>query len=126
MKRSFRAVATISGLIERNMPGKRKSGRQATFSSDIIYDTLRKFEPDHLMMRITRSEAMSGLVDFSRIRQMLSQIGGRIEHRRLKRLSPLSAPLFLEAGRVPVDGQAVEQMVAEEAALLMREAGLEI
>ncbi len=126
MKRSFRAVATISGLIERNMPGKRKSGRQATFSSDIIYDTLRKFEPDHLMMRITRSEAMSGLVDFSRIRLMLSQIGGRIEHRRLKRLSPLSAPLFLEAGRVPVEGQAVERMVAEEAALLMREAGLEI
>ncbi len=126
MKRSFRAVATISGLIERNMPGKRKSGRQATFSSDIIYDTLRKFDPDHLMMRITRSEAMSGLVDFSRIRQMLSQIGGRIEHRRLKRLSPLSAPLFLEAGRVPVDGQAVERMVAEEASLLMREAGLEI
>lgn len=126
MKRSFRAVATISGLIERNMPGKRKSGRQATFSSDIIYDTLRKFEPDHLMMRITRSEAMSGLVDFSRIRQMLLQIGGSIEHRRLKRLSPLSAPLFLEAGRVPVEGQAVERMVAEEAALLMREAGLEI
>ena len=126
MKRSFRAVATISGLIERNLPGQRKSGRQATFSSDIIYDTLRKFEPDHLMMRITRSEAMSGLVDFSRIRQMLSQIGGRIEHQRLKRLSPLSAPLFLEAGRVPVEGQAIERMVAEEAALLMREAGLEI
>ncbi|MGB1096052.1 MAG: helicase-related protein, partial [Paracoccaceae bacterium] len=106
MKRSFRTVATISGLIERNMPGQRKSGRQATFSSDIIYDTLRKFEPDHLMMRITRDEAMSGLVDFSRIRQMLLQIGDRIEHRRLGRLSPLSAPLFLEAGRVPVEGQA--------------------
>jgi ATP-dependent Lhr-like helicase len=126
MKRSFRTVATISGLIERNMPGQRKSGRQATFSSDIIYDTLRKFEPDHLMMRITRDEAMSGLVDFSRIRQMLLQIGDRIEHRRLGRLSPLSAPLFLEAGRVPVEGQALERMVAEEAALLMREAGLEI
>ena len=126
MKRSFRAVATISGLIERNSPNQRKSGRQSTFSSDIIYDTLRKFEPDHLMMRITRSEAMSGLVDFSRIRQMLSQIGGRIEHRRLKRLSPLSAPLFLEAGRVPLEGQAIERMVAEEAALLMSEAGLEI
>ena len=126
MKRSFRAVASISGLIERNMPGQRKSGRQATFSSDIIYDTLRKFEPDHLIMRITRSEAMSGLVDFSRVQQMLSRIGGRIEHRQLKALSPLSAPLFLEAGRVPVEGQAIERIVAEEAILLMREAGLKI
>jgi len=91
MKRSFRTVATISGLIERNMPGQRKSGRQATFSSDIIYDTLRKFEPDHLMMRITRDEAMSGLVDFSRIRQMLLQIGDRIE-------TSTSGPAFAALG----------------------------
>ena len=77
MKRSFRAVATISGLIERNFPGQRKSGRQATFSSDIIYDTLRKFEPDHLMMRITRTETMTGLIDFSRIRQMLENVEDR-------------------------------------------------
>ncbi len=126
MKRSFRAVATISGLIERNFPGQRKSGRQATFSSDIIYETLRKFEPDHLMMRMTRADAMSGLVDFSRIRQMLRNVGGRIEHKRLRKLSPLSAPLFLEAGRVPIEGQAIERMLVEESELLIEEAGLKI
>lgn len=126
MKRSFRAVATISGLIERNFPGQRKSGRQATFSSDIIYETLRKFEPDHLMMRMTRADAMSGLVDFSRIRQMLTNVGGRIEHKRLRKLSPLSAPLFLEAGRVPIEGQAIERMLVEESELLIEEAGLKI
>ncbi|HBR37818.1 MAG TPA: hypothetical protein DD939_11045, partial [Sulfitobacter pontiacus] len=48
MKRTFRAAATIAGLIERNTPQARKSGRQATFSSDILYDTLQKYEPDHL------------------------------------------------------------------------------
>ena len=126
MKRSFRAVATISGLIERNFPGQRKSGRQATFSSDIIYDTLRKFEPDHLMMRITRTETMTGLIDFSRIRQMLENVEDRIEHKRLRKLSPLSAPLFLEAGRVPIEGQAIDRMFTEEAELLIEEAGLKI
>jgi ATP-dependent Lhr-like helicase len=124
MKRSFKAVATISGLIERNMPGKRKSGRQATFSSDIIYDTLRKYDPDHLMMRVTKTEAMTGLVDFARIRKMLLRVGDNIEHQNLRRLSPLSAPLFLEAGRVPVEGQAVDRLIAQEAEALMSEAGL--
>jgi ATP-dependent Lhr-like helicase len=124
MKRSFKAVATISGLIERNMPGQRKSGRQATFSSDIIYDTLRKYDPDHLMMRVTKTEAMTGLVDFARIRKMLLRVGDNIEHQNLRRLSPLSAPLFLEAGRVPVEGQAVDRLIAQEAEALMSEAGL--
>jgi ATP-dependent Lhr-like helicase len=53
MKRSFKAIATIFGLIERNIRGQRKSGWQATFSSDVIYDSLRKYDPDHLMMRVT-------------------------------------------------------------------------
>ncbi len=124
MKRSFKAVATISGLIERNISGKRKSGRQATFSSDIIYDTLRKYDPEHLMMRVTKTEAMTGLVDFARIRKMLLRVGANIEHQSLRRISPLSAPLFLEAGRVPIEGQAVDRLIAQEAEALMSEAGL--
>ncbi|MET4129041.1 ligase-associated DNA damage response DEXH box helicase [Roseovarius sp. MBR-6] len=124
MKRTFRASATIAGLIQRNSPGARKSGRQATVSSDILYDTLVKYDPDHLLLRITRAEAMRGLVDFGRIEEMLARIGPRITLRRLPRISPLAAPLFLEAGRVPVAGAAQERLLAEEAARLMATAGL--
>ena len=123
MKRTFRASATIAGLIERNSGGQRKSGRQATFSSDILYDTLLKYDPDHLMMRITRTEALRGLVDFGRIEDLARQIRS-VELRRLPRLSPLSAPLFLEAGRIPVKGSAEARLLEEEAARIMAEAGL--
>ncbi len=124
MKRTFRASATIAGLIERNSPTARKSGRQATFSSDILYDTLHKYDPDHLMLQITREEALRGLVDFGRIEEMITRIGGRIDHRRLTRVTPLAAPLFLEMGRVPVNGDAEERLLAEEAARLMEDSGL--
>jgi len=124
MKRTFRASATIAGLIQRNSPQARKSGRQATMSSDIIYDTLVKYDPGHLLLEITRDEAMRGLVDFGRIEEMLARTCGRIAHRHLPRVSPLAAPLFLEAGRVPVAGAAQERLLAEEATRLMAEAGL--
>ena len=124
MKRTFRASATIAGLIERNTMGQRKTGRQATMSSDILYDTLLKYDPDHLLMRITREEAMRGLVDFSRIREMLDRVGDRIDTLRLSRVTPLAAPLFLEVGKVPVAGAADERLLAEEAQRLMDESGL--
>ncbi|SDN48671.1 ATP-dependent helicase Lhr and Lhr-like helicase [Lutimaribacter pacificus] len=124
MKRTFRASATIAGLIQRSFQGQRKSGRQATFSSDILYDTLAKYDPGHLLLRITRDEAMRGLVDFGRIEDMLDRIGGRIDHVRLDRLSPLSAPLFLEPGRVPVQGAGQERLLAEETERLLAKAGL--
>ncbi|PTW50201.1 ligase-associated DNA damage response DEXH box helicase [Rhodovulum kholense] len=124
MKRTFRTSAVIAGLIERNLPGQRKTGRQATFSSDILYDTLMRYDPDHVLLEITREEAMKGLVDFGRIEAMLARVHGRIDHRRLDRVSPLAAPLFLEAGRVPVKGAAEQRLIDEAAARLMAAAGL--
>ncbi|MEL7014388.1 MAG: DNA ligase-associated DEXH box helicase, partial [Pseudomonadota bacterium] len=124
MKRTFRASASIAGLIQRNTPSARKTGRQATFSSDILYDTLVKYDPDHLLLDITREEAMRGLIDFGRIEEMLVRIGGRVDLLRLPRVTPFAAPVFLEAGRTPVDGAAQERLLAEETERLMAEAGL--
>ncbi len=124
MKRTFRASATIAGLIERNLGGQRKTGRQATMSSDILYDTLLKYDPDHLLMQITREEAMRGLVDFARIREMAERVGDRIDLLRLDRVTPLAAPLFLEPGRVPVRGMADERLLEEEITRLMEASGL--
>ena len=125
MRRAFRSVALIAGLIVRNHAGARKSGRQATFSSDILYDTLCRHDPGHLLLRITRDEAMRGLVDFGRIEAMLARIGGRIDHVRADRVTPFAAPLMLEHGRVPVEGAGRERLIDAAARRLMAEAGLE-
>ncbi|GAA3868842.1 ligase-associated DNA damage response DEXH box helicase [Celeribacter arenosi] len=123
MKRTFKTSATIAGLIERNLPGLRKSGRQATISSDLLYDVLTKHDPDHLMLDITREEATKGLVDFGRIEEMLDRVEG-VDFVRLERVTPLAAPLFLEVGRVPVHGEAEERLLASQAAEALVVAGL--
>ncbi|MGR3468641.1 MAG: DNA ligase-associated DEXH box helicase, partial [Shimia sp.] len=126
MKRTFKASAHIAMLLERNLPqAARKSGRQATFSSDILYETLLKYDPDHVLMQITREEAERGLVDFGRIEEMVARVQGRIDHVKADRVTPLSAPLFLEPGRVPVNGLADERLLAEEAERLMSASGLD-
>ena len=124
MKRTFRASATIAGLIERNYPSAKKSGRQAMFSSDILYETLAKYDPDHLMLNITKEEAMRGLVDFGRIEEMATRIEGNIDLVSLDRITPFAAPLLLEMGRVPIKGYAEEELLAAEATRLMSSVGL--
>ena len=124
MKRTFRGVASVAGLIEKNLPGLRKTGRQATVSTDILYDTLVRYDPGHLLLRVTRDEAQRGLVDFGRIEEMLGRIQGRIDHVRAARVTPLAAPMLLERGRVPVAGRGRERLMAEAAERLLAEAGL--
>ncbi len=124
MKRTFRGVASIAGLIEKNLPQVRKTGRQATFSSDILYDTLAKYDPEHLILRVTREEAMRGLVDFARVEEMLERTKGRGDLVRATRPTPLAAAMLLERDRVPVAGAGRERLAEEEAARLLKESGL--
>jgi ATP-dependent Lhr-like helicase len=116
MKRAFKGCAIIAGLIERRFPGdQQKTGRQITFSTDLIYDTLRRHQPDHLLLRCARDDAATGLVDVARLGQMLARIKGRIRHAALEHLSPFSVPILLEIGKERSPGHAGETMILREA-----------
>jgi len=125
LKRTFRNVAVIAGLIERRHPGQEKTGKQVTFSSDLIYDVLRKHEPNHILLRATRADAGGGLTDVRRLATFLSRIRGRIAHHRLRRVSPLAVPVLLEIGREQVYGAAIDDLFEEAAATLIAEATFE-
>lgn len=123
MKRAFKGCAIIAGLIERRFPGEQqKTGRQITFSTDLIYDVLRRHEPDHLLLRCARADAATGLIDVARLAQMLARIRGRIRHAPLDHLSPFSVPILLEIGKERSPGGASDLMLAEAEAELISEA----
>ena len=123
LKRTFRNVAIIAGLIERNYPGQeRKTGRQVTINSDLIYDVLRQHEPDHILLRATRADAARGLTDIRRLSDMLARVKGHITHRKLKQCSPLAVPVMLTIGREPVYGSRADDLLEEAEEELIREA----
>ncbi len=122
MKRSFRNVAVIAGLIERHHPGQEKSRRQVTVNSDLIYDVLRRHQPDHVLLRATRADAAGGLTDLGRIAAMLRRVRGRIVHMVLSRVSPLAVPVLLEIGRESVRSRDDEETMLAEAEAIIAEA----
>ena len=122
MKRTFRSCAIIAGLIERRFPGKEKSRREVTISTDLVYDVLRRHQSDHILLRAARADAATGLLDVRRLGDMLSRIGGRIIHQPLDHVSPLAVPVMLEIGRESVYGEAAEALLAQAEAQLVNEA----
>jgi ATP-dependent Lhr-like helicase len=121
-KRTFRNCAIIAGLIQRRFPGKEKTGRQVTFSSNLIYDVLRQHEPDHVLLRATYQDAGTGLLDIARLGDMLARVKKRIVTRRLDRVSPLAVPALLEISREMVAGEADEAILRENEDALIRDA----
>ena len=122
LKRTFRNVAVIAGLIERKLPGHEKTGRQVTFNADLIYDVLRQHEPNHILLRATRADAARGLTDIRRLGELLVRVKGKIDMRELDRVSPLAVPVLLEIGRESVHGGALETLLDETQEDLIAEA----
>ena len=122
MKRTFRTCAVISGLIPRRFTGEEKSRRQVLFSTDLVYDVLRKHQPDHVLLRAARADAATGLLDIRRLSDMLTRIKGRITYKELDHVSPLAVPVMLEIGREAVYGEASDELLAEAAEELVKEA----
>ncbi|UUX52278.1 ligase-associated DNA damage response DEXH box helicase [Nisaea acidiphila] len=122
LKRTFRNVAVIAGLIERKLPGHEKTGRQVTINADLIYDVLRSHEPDHILLRATRADAARGLTDIRRLADFLVEVQGRIDVRPLDRVSPLAVPILLEIGKEQVYGGAMDTLLEEAEAELVAEA----
>ena len=122
LKRSFRNVAVIAGLINRHNPGADKNRRQVTVNSDLIYEVLRRHQPDHILLRATRADAAYGLIDLDRVAGMLARVHGRIVHMVLSRVSPLAVPILLEIGREQVTSEADQDELLAEAEAVVAEA----
>ncbi len=114
LRRAFREVAVISGLVERQQPGKRKTGRQVTFSTDLIYDVLRKYEPDHLLLEAAWADARARLTDVARVGDLLDRAARDIVHVQLDRVSPLAVPVLTMIGREAMpQGAADDELLFE-------------
>jgi len=115
LKRAFREVAVIGGLVERHHPGRRKSGKQVTFSTDLIYDVLRRYEPDHLLLRAAWDDAKQRMTDVGRLARLLDRAAGTMLHVRLDRVSPMAVPVLVMIGRERTATGTVDDQILIEA-----------
>ncbi|MEL6529089.1 MAG: ligase-associated DNA damage response DEXH box helicase [Pseudomonadota bacterium] len=122
LRRAFREVAVISGLVERQHPGKRKTGKQVTFSTDLIYDVLKKYEPDHVLLEAAWADARARMTDVGRLADLLERSERELVHVELERVSPLAVPVMTMIGREAVPQGAVDDELLLEAETLVGEA----
>lgn len=119
LKNAFREVAVIGGLVERHHPGKKKSGRQVSFSTDLIYDVLRRYEPQHLLLRAAWDDARRRMTELGRLVRLVDRASATMLHVKLDRITPMAIPLMVIIGReaLPPGAEADESLLAQAEAL---------
>jgi ATP-dependent Lhr-like helicase len=119
LKTAFREVAVIGGLVERQHPGKRKSGRQVSFSTDLIYDVLRRYEPEHLLLRAAWDDARRRMTELGRLVRLMGRASATMLHVETERITPMAVPLMVIVGResLPPGAEADEALLTQAEAL---------
>ena len=119
LKTAFREVAVIGGLVERQHPGKKKTGRQVSFSTDLIYDVLRRYEPEHLLLRAAWDDARRRMTELGRLVRLVDRASATMLHVETKRITPMAVPLMVIVGReaLPPGAEADETLLAQAEAL---------
>jgi len=119
LKTAFREVAVIGGLVERQHPGKKKTGRQVTFSTDLIYDVLRRYEPQHLLLRAAWDDARRRMTELGRLVRLVDRASATMLHIETGRITPMAVPLMVIVGResLPPGAEADEALLTQAEAL---------
>ena len=119
LKTAFREVAVIGGLVERQHPGRKKTGRQVSFSTDLIYDVLRRYEPQHLLLRAAWDDARRRMTELGRLVRLVDRASATMLHVETERITPMAVPFMVIVGReaLPSGAEADESLLMQAEAL---------
>jgi len=100
-RRQFREIARVAGLLTPSLPGREmRSLRQVQASSGLLYDVLRRYDPDHVLLAQADSEVLEQQLEMPRLMEVLRDCARReLIVREPHGLTPLSFPLWTESLR---------------------------
>jgi ATP-dependent Lhr-like helicase len=84
----------------------------------LIYDVLRRYEPDHLLLKAAWNDARERMTDVGRLARLVDRAAGTMLHVALDRVSPMAVPVLVIIGRERTAvGTADDQLLIEAEAL---------
>lgn len=96
VKWQFRGVAQTGLMVPRRVLGEERGARALQWSSEVIFEVLRKHEPDHPLLQEAYAEATLRFLDLPRALAFLEEVA-RLpwDFRQLPRVSPFSFGMYV-------------------------------
>jgi ATP-dependent Lhr-like helicase len=112
VRRRFREIARIAGLVFPGYPGERRSMRHLHASSELFFDVFAKHDPGNLLLRQARSEVLDQELELSRLNATLEGLAAQtLRILRPPHPTPFAFPLMAERIREKLSTEKVAERV---------------
>jgi ATP-dependent Lhr-like helicase len=109
VRRKFRDVATIAGLVFQGFPGAVVKERHLLTSTNLLLQVFQDHDPDNLLLRQAQDEMLADQLEFGRLLLWLQSMPSReVVHCTLDKPSPLAFPLFVDRLRERLSSETLE------------------
>jgi ATP-dependent Lhr-like helicase len=96
LKHHFRNAAQAGMMVYRNYFGEQKSVRKLQWSAEVIFNVLAQYEPDHVLMREAKRDAVHTYIDIDGALAFLEGAAKKpMRIKQVHRVPPLSFALFV-------------------------------
>ncbi|MBK7038204.1 MAG: ligase-associated DNA damage response DEXH box helicase [Bacteroidetes bacterium] len=117
-RRKFRDISIISGMVFQGYPGELKRTRHLQSSAQLIFDVLREYEPDNLLLKQAYDEILYDQMENARLRTAFLRIQkGEILIRYTQKFSPFAFPIVVDSLRDKLTSEKlsdrIKKMVVE-------------
>jgi ATP-dependent Lhr-like helicase len=110
MRRRFREIARVAGLISAGQVHSRKPMRQVQSSASLLYDVFTRYDPGNLLLTQARREVVEQQFEQDRLVAALTRLSSaELECIDTSRPTPLAFPLVVE--RLAVDAASMETLL---------------
>ena len=109
VRRKFRDVATVAGLVFQGFPGAVVKERHLLTSTNLLLQVFQDHDPDNLLLRQAQDEMLADQLEFGRLLLWLQSMPDReVVHCTLDKPSPLAFPLFVDRLRERLSSETLE------------------
>ena len=100
-RRQFREIARVAGMLTPSIPGRsQRSTRQVQASSGLLFDVLRRYDPEHVLLAQAEREVFEAQMDVQALTDTFARCATRrLDLRHPETLTPFSFPLWAENTR---------------------------
>ncbi len=112
VRRKFRDIAVIGGLVFQGMPGEKTKTKHLQASASLLFNVFTEYEPNNLLIRQAYREVMDQQMEEVRLRDMLQRIqASKIIITFPERLTPFCFPIKVDSMREDLSSEKLEDRV---------------
>ncbi|MBY0425352.1 MAG: DNA ligase-associated DEXH box helicase, partial [Cytophagales bacterium] len=112
MRRRFREISVIAGLVFTGYPGKTVKNKHLQASGSLFYEVFHTYDPDNQLIRQAMEEVLQLQLEETRLRAVLNRIKTQqIIIKKLERPSPFSFPIIVDWMREKLSSESLEDRI---------------